>query len=170
MAKVKVTGLKKVRSDIRKFITKELRQKELRAEVGDIVVQSIRATKYGTPAASTKKWRKRYDKLNKTHDTYRQNNINVTFTGELLNDLAGNVKAKSTGGQFVYVVEHSSKLHKKYNGVSGKIGKRVKYSTISDGIINKHGYDYLNISKGTLKKVVSHINRTLEIRFKSFNA
>lgn len=168
MATVKVKGLKQINSAIRKFITKELRRKELRQGVGEIVVSSIRAKRFGTPARSTKKWRKRYDSLNTTHPTYRRNNINITFTGELLNDLQKNIKSKSTSGKFEYIISHSDKLHKKYNGVSGKIGSRSKYSDISDGIINKWGYDYLSFDNKTLNKVVSYINKEIVKSFKNF--
>jgi len=63
---------------------------------------------------------------------------------------------------------HSDKLHKKYNGVSGKIGSRSKYSDISDGIINKWGYDYLTFDNKTLNKVVSYINKEIVKSFKNF--
>lgn len=168
MATVKVKGLKQINSAIRKFITKELRRKELRQGVGEIVVQSIRAKRFGSPATSTKKWRKRYDSLNTTHPTYRRNNINITFTGELLEDLQKNIKSKSTSGKFEYIISHSDKLHKKYNGVSGKIGSRSKYSDISDGIINKWGYDYLSFDNKTLNKVVSYINKEIIKSFENF--
>jgi hypothetical protein len=168
MAKVKVTGLKQVQSKIRKFITKELRKKELRQGVGEIIVQSIRATRFAEAKTSTKKWRKRYDSLNTTHPAYRRNDIRITFTGELLQDLQNNVKAKSTSGKFEYIIEHSDKLHKKYNGVSGKIGSRSKYSDISDGIINKWGHDYLKFDNKSLNKVISYINKEITKSFKSF--
>lgn len=169
MAKVKVKGLKRIQSNIKKFITKELRKKEIRQGVGEIVVNSIRATKFGTPAKSTKKWRKRYDSLNVTHPTYSRNKINITFTGELLQDLQKNIKSSSTAGRFVYVIEHSDKLHKKYNGVTGKIGSRSRYSDISDGIINKWGYKYLTFDDKTLAKVISYINTEIKKSFKNFS-
>jgi hypothetical protein len=168
MATVKVKGLSQIQSNIRKFITKELRKKELRQGVGNLVVASIRAKSLGMPATSTRKWRKKYDSLNTTHPTYGRNKINITFTGELLEDLQKNVKSQSTGGKFVYVIKHSDKLHKKYNGVSGKIGTRTKYSTISDGLINKWGYDYLTFDDKTLTKVVSYINKEITKSFKNF--
>ena len=42
MATVKVKNLKQVQSSIRKLITKELRSKEIRKEVGEFVVSDIR--------------------------------------------------------------------------------------------------------------------------------
>lgn len=168
MAKLKVKNLKQVTSSVRKFITKELRSKEIRQGVGEIVVKSIRAQMFGVPAKSTKKWRERYDSLNTTHPTYKRSKINITFTGELLEDLQKNVRANATSGRFVYVIEHSDKLHKKYNGVSGKIGSRSKYSDISDGIINKWGYNYLKFDDKTLAKVISFINSEITKKFKNF--
>lgn len=168
MAKVKVTGLKQIQSSIRKFITKELRRKDIRDGVSSIVVESIRKKNFGTPAKTTKKWRERYDSVNPTHSTYSRNKINITFTGELLNDLQKNIRANSTAGKFNYIMEHSDKLHKKYNGVSGKIGSKTKYSVISDGIINRWGYDYLTFDDKTLTKVVSYINKQIVISFKNF--
>jgi hypothetical protein len=169
MANVKVKGLKRVKSNIRKFITRSLRDPVVRKGVGKIVVDNIRAKNFGPPAKTTKKWRERYDGLNATHPTYARNKINITFTGELLNDLQNNVKSKSTGGQFNYIFEQSNKLHKKYNGVSGKIGSRSKYSEISDGIINKWGYDYLKIDDKTLTKVIKFIQTKVEANYVKFN-
>jgi len=169
MATVKVTGLKQIQSSIRKFITKELRRKDLRENVGKLVVDSIRSKRFGSPTKSTRKWRERYDSLNTTHPRYSRNNINITFTGELLVDLEKNIKSNSTGSRFQYVISHSDKLHKKYNGVSGKIGSRSKYSDISDGLINKWGYDYLTFDDKTLTKVVSYINKEIVKSFKNFN-
>ena len=173
MAKLKVKNLKQVTSSVRKFITKELRSKEIRQGVGEIVVKSIRAQRFRSLSSdeSYYKWRKIYDnpKLNKTHPTYKRSKINITFTGELLEDLQKNVRANSTSGRFIYVIEHSDKLHKKYNGVSGKIGSRSKYSDISDGIINKWGYNYLKFDDKTLAKVLSFVNKEIVKRFNKFN-
>ena len=168
-AKVRVKGLKQVQASIRKFITKELRKPAVRVGVGKIVVDDIRARSFGAPAKSTREWRRRYDGLNTTHKTYNRGKINITFTGELLNDLNKNVKTDSTGGTFKFVFEQSDKLHKKYNGVSGKIGSRTKYSTISSGLISKLGYDYLEISDKTLTKVIKFIQISIEKSYVNFN-
>ena len=169
MARVKVKGLRQVQTRIRKEITKELRRKETRELLGSNVVTAIKAKSLGKPAESTLKWRKRYDPLNKTDKTYSRNNINLTFTGELLGDLEKNTKVATTGKQIVYTFENSDKLHKKYQGVTKKIGSRSPYSLIAKGL-NKLGYEYPFIDKKTIellnKLIEENLRKALRKTFK----
>jgi len=160
MAKVKVTNLKRVSTRIRKAITKAARDKVVREAVGEAAVDGIKSSSFGTPAPSTVDWRKRYEKTNETDKSYKRNKINITFTGELLNDLANNVKVSTTGGAIRYIIEHSKKLHKKYNGVKKKIGKRVPYKTISKGV-QGHGYEYLTFTKKTKDKILKAFKKAI---------
>lgn len=160
MAKVKVTNLRKVNTAIRKKITKAARDKEVREAVGEAVVTGIQETRFSAPSMRTLEWRKRYDKLNKTDKAYKRSKINITFTGELLNDLKNNVKVSSTTGAILYIIEHSKKLHKKYQGVTKKIGSRSSYSDISKGI-QSHGHNYLEFSPKTLKRVLKEFRKAI---------
>jgi hypothetical protein len=160
MAKVKVTGLKGLRSNIRKQITTGLRQKEIRDDIGQIVSKDIKEKSQGAPASSTLEWRKRYDPINKTDPKYNRNQIKFVFTGELLADLASNVRLALKSGLVSYIVENSKKLHKKYNGVTKKIGSRSPYNKIAEGLRDL-GYAYPNISKKSQKSILKMIKLRL---------
>ena len=147
MATLKVKNLKNVEKaltrNIRVKINKIFRDKSLRSDVGEIVAKDIKAQSWGEPETSTLRWRKLYQQYNKTDHKYKQNKINITFTGELLEDLSKNVKAIPTKKSFE--IKQSDKLHKKYKGKKKLLGKkRSKYSDIHDGL-ESLGYDYLNI-------------------------
>ena len=150
MAKVNFKGIQKVQSTIRKEIVKELRKKETRQEFGALVIRGIKDTTLGAPKDSTLKWRERYDRLNNTDKSYQRNKINLTFTGDLLEDLKNNIRVNATGKQVAFEIENSNKKHRKYQGVTKKIGSRSAYSKIQEGL-NNMGYRYPFIDKNTLK-------------------
>jgi hypothetical protein len=161
--RVKVTGLSKIQSKLRREITKILRQKEVRQSVGRIVVSGIRSNSVPVQSQVTKAFRKYFEKYNKTHPDYRRSRINITFTGELLNDLQKNIKASTTAGKFDYIIEHSDKLHKRYKTGKKRKGKksdRIAYSLISEYLIEK-GYDYLQLDDKTINRVLRYINLKL---------
>lgn len=157
MAKLTVTNLKQIKSSIRKQIIKAARDPDIRVGLGEIAVQDIKDSSLGSPAPTTIQHRKYLEKHNKMDPKYQRSNINVTLTGELLGDLQKNVKANTTGSQINYVISQSDKLHKKYKGKKKRIGEKIKYSKISDYLINDHGYDYLKFSDNTLKKMIELI-------------
>lgn len=183
--RVKVTGLKNFQSQIVKEIRKILRDKTTRQSVGRIVVAGIRSSSFGEPSNVTMQFRKFFEQYNKTHPEYRRSNINITFTGELLNDLQKNVKADFGGGKNEYIIEHSGKLHKGYDsGEARKKGKRkievtslkskktretrqkysrqrISYQMISEYLIEK-GYDYLQLNDATINRVLRYINIRLK--------
>ena len=154
MAKVKVKGLNNIPSKIRKAITKQLRTKEVRQGFAKIVVDDIRDSDYGRPSDSYYQWREDNDGLNKTHSKYNRDKINITFTGELLDDLEKNAVVETTQGKVQYVLEHSDKLHKSYKTQSGKT-KRVTFSKISEGV--QRYYSYLTVSKNAINKGSKYI-------------
>ena len=166
MAKLKILNLKKVQTSIRKKITKQLRSKDVRQGVAEIVVDDIKDSNLGAPAEFTKDMRQYLEQFNRTDPKYRRGKISANFTGELLQDLINNVKAKFSGGSSTFVLEHSDKGHSPYKQGKGKnkfskkktfketrfdkksgsfkqVNKAVKvpYSFISTQIIKKHGYD-----------------------------
>lgn len=161
MAQVKITGIKKLKFELRTRVKKALRDKGLRNAIGEQAAKLIKKKTLGTPAKRTLEWRRRYDPINPTDRAYNRDKINVTFTGELLADLASNVKANTT--RFRLIIKNSNKKHKKYNGLKKKIGSRAKYSDISKGLIDK-GYDYLDFSQGDLKK----LTKILQVRVVEF--
>lgn len=158
MAKLRVKNLNKVRTNIRKRVTKALRDKSIREGVGEIVVDQIQKEPVPVTSEATKSWRKYLEKNNPTSIRYNRRFINITFTGELLKDLMKNVKAKFSKGSVEYVIEHSDKKHKKYKKPNGRPlkGTRKSYSEISDFIIDK-GYDYLTFSEKSKTRVIRFI-------------
>jgi len=163
MATLKVKNLKNVERaitrNLRVKVNKIFRDKSLRSDIGDIVAADIKKQSLGTPAPATLRWRKLYQQYNKTDPKYKQNKINITFTGELLKDLSNNVKAIPTKKSFE--IKQSEKLHKKYKGKSKLIGKkRSKYSDIQDGL-ESLGYDYLNIRDKAKSDITKKVRQRL---------
>lgn len=167
MARIKVTGIDQVSSRIKKEINKAVRDEETRLEIGEIITNDIKNTSFGEPSKKTKEWRDRYDKYNRTDPLYNKNEIKITYTGELLQDLKENVRVDTTQGEVKFTIQHTERLHKKYNKKNGKIGKsRSKYTDISDGLINKLGYNYLKFSDNALNKVIEFIKDKIASKLK----
>ena len=178
-AKIKVKGLKRVNTAIRKEITKASRSKEVRESVGESFVKSIRDRVYGAAGVVTKRFRDYYSRSNTTHPDYNRDNINFTFTGELLDDLKNyrNVRASTTKGRITYEIEHSNKLHKAYKRPPKKRGgrkrkpvKRVSYKQIQEWLKKiKAKYNYFdidakqqkNITKAYREKLLKVLSRRL---------
>jgi len=133
-------------------ITKMLRSKELRLKVGRIVEEDIRKNfRKSVTSKATLAFRKYYEKYNPTHPDYNRRIINITFTGDLLEDLAKNVKADTN--KLELIVEHSDKKHKLYKLRKRKGGrKRHSHKEISEFVISK-GYDYLQITDKASAKI-----------------
>ena len=164
MATIKLKNLKNVQRDVafklKVKIRQLLRSNQVRNVVGAMVIKDIKDNiTFGAPEKSTLRWRERYDPLNTTDPAYSRTKLNAVFTGELLNDLATNVKADTISSSFV--IEHSNKKHKKYQGVTKKIGSRSSYSDISKGLIEDLRYDYLKISKQGRTKITAYIKSEL---------
>jgi hypothetical protein len=154
MAKLKILNLKQVQTSLRKQITKELRSKEIRTGVAEIVVNEIQDGDFGSPSEPYRDWRSMNDGINKTDPKYNRNKINITFTGELLRDLIKNIKAKFSSGNATFILEHSDKKHKPYKTKAGKT-KQSSYKDISKGV--QKYYPYLKFSSKTQSKVIKFI-------------
>lgn len=150
MAKIKLLGVDKVTRKLNRSLRIEMnkifRNPVLRKAVGQIIIDDIKQNvDFGSPSPDTLNWRERYDPINKTDPAYQRNKLNAVFTGELLEDLKNNVKGFPT--KFSFEIGHSKKLHKKYQGVTKKIGKRTPYDKISQYLIDDLGYNYFQLSK-----------------------
>ncbi len=169
---VKVRGLtelrKKLNSKFKVVINKTLRDKATRLEVGKIIAQDIRDNFNEDASEITQAFREFFEQYNTTHPDYRRSKINITFTGELLEDLATNVKADTT--KLAFIVEHSDKKHANYKsggtfkdkkaGVTSlktqktrNITVKQSHRRISDKLIAM-GYDYLKVSDDAEKKIL----------------
>lgn len=164
MAKVNIKGIDKLSKtldrNLKIEVSKLFRNQELRLRIGQIVVKDIKENvNFGSPAESTLDWRKRYDPINFTDPTYRRNKLSAVFTGELLNDLATSIKARPTDRSFE--IAHSEKRHKKYQGVTKKIGSRSTYKEISEGLVSNLGYDYFKLTQKTRKLITNEVREEL---------
>ena len=158
MAKLKIKNLRKVKTAIRKKVTKALRDPEIRKGVAEVVVKDIRETKIPVTSAATKAWRRYLEKGNTTSDDYSRSSINFTFTGALLDDLLKNVKARFKKGLAEIVLEHSSKFHLKYRKPNGQRvkGKRVTFKKIYEYLVKMNPkYDYLKVSNKAQKEATN---------------
>lgn len=162
MAVIRIKNLKQVQTAIRKEITKGLRAPEIRNGVGEIVVDQIQKEPIPVRSKATIAWRKYLEKGNKTSSRYSRGRINITFTGELLNDLKNNVKARFGAGKAEFVISQSKKKHKKYKKPDGKPVKGVaqSYEAIGDFLAAK-GYNYLTFSSKSKKRVIQFIREKL---------
>jgi hypothetical protein len=163
MARLKVKNMKNIQTKVRKKIRSVLKLKAIRNGVGDIVVDAIQDGSFGSPSDKYRAWRSRNDSLNKTHGKYDKDNINITFTGELLKDLRNNVKADFDGSKSSYIIEHSDGSHKPYKTKGGKT-KSVTYKKISKGL--QKLYPYLTFHRGTQANILKFIKTELFKRIK----
>ena len=149
MAKVKIKGAdelaKTLQRDLRITLNKVFRDKELRREVGDIVVNDIKENvNFGSAADLTVRTREYLEQYNRTDPAYVRSDIKAVFTGALLEDLANNVKGIPTKSTFE--VKHSKKKHPGYETLDGRT-KRIPFQELSDILINDFGYDYFELSE-----------------------
>lgn len=158
MAKLKVKNLKQVQSKIRKSIIKAARSPEIKQGVADTVVDQIRKESTAVKSPATKAWRKYFEKKNRTHPSYNRDEINITFTGEQLDDLKKKPLVDTTGGKIEYTIQHTGGKHKKYKKPNGRLtkGTAKKYEEIR-GYLKKIGYDYLTFSSKNKKRVIKFI-------------
>lgn len=162
MAKLTVTNLKNVQSQVRKKITLALRNPDIRKGVGEIIVDQIKKEPVPVTSNATIAWRKYWEKANQTDQAYNRRNINITFTGELLMDLMKNVKAKFNRGSVSYIIEQSNKKHKKYKKPNGKPSRSAALTYKEIGAeIEKKGYEYLTFSEKSKTRVLGFIKKTL---------
>lgn len=192
MTKLRIKNLKQVQTSIRKEIIKALRDKKIAGRVALIAVNDIRNTSLGDAADFTKEMRDYYKPVNKTNPKYKRNDIRITFTGELLNDLIKNVKLESSKSKLAYVIEHSDGLHDQYRQPKKKKDRKFKkkthketrfdkksgefkqvnratkipYKFISTQLIKRLGYDYLKFGKDTEAKILKFIKSEIFKRLK----
>lgn len=172
MANITITGMsalrRKLNSKAKVVINKTIRDKKLRMKIGEIVAQDIRDN-FDEPASDiTEAFRQFFEQYNKTHPDYRRDKINITFTGDLLKDLATNVKADTINLGFI--VQHSKKPHKNYKSGGTFSAKTVQVTSlkskktrnvtqkrthreISKDIIDR-GYDYLHVTDSAKDKII----------------
>jgi hypothetical protein len=164
MPRVKVKGFKDfqrlVGRKAKVSIKKAIRDKQLRRDIGDIVVDGIRKKKFRAPTEVTKIWRDYLVQFNSTHPDYDREKINITFTGGLLEDLASNVKSDTIN--LAIVIEQSDKKHKKLKTANGRAEDDAwTFKMISDNLINKLDLDYLTLDKAVRNDIVKLMQKRI---------
>ena len=162
MATLKIKNLNKINTQIRKQITKAARSPQIRAGIAEIVVDQIQKEPIPVTSKATKIWRKYLEQRNNTDKAYNRNLINITFTGDLLKDLAKSIKASIGAGKIEYILQHTDKKHKKYKKPNGKStkGEAKSFKFISNEIIKK-GYNYLVFSKKSNERVLKFFKENI---------
>lgn len=162
MAKVTVTGLDKVRRQVGKNVNiqlnKVLREKELREGLAQDVIDYWRKNPFGTAAKATIDNRIYLEKYNKTHPSYATPLINVTFSGQQLDDLKRGTTASPTKG--IIEIKNTARVRTRYSGANGKVGKSLKFDKLYSHLSGM-GYDYLNLPKVVLDKLSKRIQDRL---------
>ena len=105
------------KAEFRKRVRKIVRDKDVRKEIGDLVVKDIQGRTYrklNLGNKGDKAYFRFREAVKGKSPKYKKRKINLTITGELLNDIATNVKTKLSGGKLEWVFQHSSKRHKSY--------------------------------------------------------
>ncbi len=185
MAKIKIRNINQLANrfkiNTRVAILKTLRDKRLRDKAGRIIEQDIRDNFNEIPSQATKEFREFFEQFNQTHPDYRRGKINITFTGELLRDLATNVKLQSQ--ELALVFEHSNKKHKQLKSGARDRGRRIQVTSLStrntrdvrdtfattpkkthkeiSGYIQDLGYDYIQLSSGGQSKIVDLLREAI---------
>lgn len=164
MATVKVKGLKELRKSLNRktkiAINKVFRQKQIRQGVASILVESIRDFIFNSASPATQRVREYLETYNSTHPNYDRRLINITFTGDLLNDLIRNAKADTTN--LAIIIEHSQKPKKGYKTKNGRINSKLTYQKLSKIIVEDKKYDYFKVSAQTIVKIKKFIISKLE--------
>lgn len=148
MATVKIKGAdvlaKALNRKLRIVLNKVFRDKDLRKLVGKIIADDIKANvDFRAAKPSTIKTREYLERFNTTDPQYKKTRVKALFSGQLINDLANNVKGFPTKQTFE--VKHSGKKHKGYKTKNGKT-KSIPFQELSDILVNDMNLNYFNIT------------------------
>ncbi len=166
--KMRLKNLDELNGVIEKRVSKTLKNKKVSEGVSNIVAKGVKDRNIKVKSPVTLAWRKYLEKGNTTDGKYARTKINFTFTGELLKDLARNVKLKITKKGAEYTIQNSKSLHKKYKNPEGKPlkGKPVSFKQINT-YLNSLGYYYLKkVSKKRTDQIVRYLKKEIMNRFK----
>jgi len=166
--KIRLKNLNDIHKVIEKRVVDTMRSKHTQKSVTDIFIEGIRDRKFKA-SNELRRHRKNYLELgNKTHKKYERPTINITFTGEQLDDLRRGSNLKISKQSAQYTIKHTKGLHKKYKTPKGKSekGKPVPYKTISKRM-EELSYGYLKIPhEKVVKKMIKYLKREIMNRFK----
>lgn len=159
MARLKVKGLQELANRLNRDLTIELnklfRDKEIRKQVGKIIVDDIKKNvNFGAAADSTNRTREYLEKFNRTDRAYQPGEIKAVFTGKLLKDLQNNVLGYPTKSTFE--IEHSDNKHPGYKTANGRTDK-IDYKELSSILIDDLGYNYLQLTEKAQQAIIKAV-------------
>lgn len=188
--KFKTKNRKITKKQLQARFRKASRDKQLREELGKMVVKDIQGRNYRTLAKKEPYFKFR-EKVKGKSPKYKKRKINITLTGELLMDIIKNVKTNIEGGKIQWVFEHSNKRHKAYQLVIDYVtkkgkkksktkrvgGRRVQYTDLKSKKVRSkrvgaqykdiqkglesYGYDYLTVTKKLRLKIVNKARKII---------
>lgn len=182
------------KAQLKKRVRKIARDKELREDLGNLVVKDIQGRTYrklNLGKKSDKAYFNFREKVKGKSPKYKKRKINLTITGELLADLAKNVKVNFSDGKLRWEFQHSNKKHKAYQleiDYTTKRGKKKKKTVRRGGKLvrstdlktrkvktrrvgaryddirkglESYGYDYLSITQKLRLKIVNRARKLI---------
>ena len=181
--------IKLTKAQIKRRFRQIAREKEIREEVGKILVEDIQKRNYRS-VDKNEPYAKKRERIQGKSKQHKPRKINLTVTGELLQDIVNNVKTKIEKGVISFVFEHSNKRHKPYKEridyVTKKGEKKSKFKTrrrridytdletkqvkkktvrTSYKVIQKgqesYGYDYLSLTDKMRLKIKNKISKLI---------
>lgn len=167
MARIKIKGIdalrKRIDAKLLTTVNQTLRDKDLRKDIGVAVKKDIQDKTWRSAKRSTQKTRAYLERFNKTDRKYNRSNINVTFTGKLLNDLANNVIANTVKSWFI--IQQSDKRHPPYRTANGRLRNSPTFKKLKDYLKDKD-LDYLKFTLVLKKKIGIKVVNKLKKAFK----
>lgn len=159
MATVKIKGAdilaKTLNRKLRIVLNKVFRDKDLRKLVGKIIADDIKANvDFKEAEDSTIRTREYLERFNTTDPLYNKQRVKALFSGQLINDLANNVKGFPTKQTFE--VKHSGKRHKGYKTKNGKT-KSIPFQELSDILIDDMKLNYFNITDDAQSRILEAV-------------
>lgn len=159
MPKIKLKNIENVAKALNRSLRIELnklfRDKQLRLDVGDILIKDIKDNfNLRNAAPATVRTRRYLERYNSTDSQYDRNRIKALFSGALLNDLAKNVKGFPTKSTFE--ISHSKKKHPGYKTANGKT-KKISYEQLSEYLINDYNINYFVLTEKAQKDIANLI-------------
>lgn len=166
MAKLRVKNIDQLRRSLNNkkqiVVNKTLRDEKLRKSIGNLVKKDIQDRTWRRAARATQKIRAYMERFNKTSPKYNRNKINITFTGELLKDLASNVISNTNKAEFI--IQHSNNRHKPYKSGDGLQKKTPTYKQLRK-YLKDINLDYLiftqKLKLNVAKVVIQRLKKAL---------
>lgn len=181
--------IKLTKAQLRSRLRKAARDKEFRQDLGDLLIDDISKRTFRRLKSSEPYYEFR-ERVQGKSPKYKRGKLNLFLTGQLMKDLASNVKTTFEKGRAIFTFQNSSKRAKPYRVTQNyttkrgkkksrtvRIGRRLsstdlktkktrtriigsRFSDIQKGLI-ANGYDYLEITKSLRLKIRKRATKLL---------